>query len=155
MATGEVGLSEVGRLYEKLGGELRPFKKASGAVDIGHEVVYEKRLSEADVAFFGLASGDLNPIHFSEEAASKTRFGTRVVHGMLTASLASAAVARLPGVVVLLEDCFRYLAPVRIGDRVRVEGVVTEKEGNRYRVEFKFFAGGRVVAEGYLKILIW
>lgn len=155
MADRKVGLSEVVKVYEELGGELKPFEKFEGGVDVGYRVVYEKRLSEVDVMFFGLASGDMNPIHFSEEAAARTKFGTRVVHGMLTASLASAAVARMPGVVVLLEDNVRYLAPVRIGDRVRVEGVVTEREGGRYRVEVKFFVGEKIVAEGYLKVLIW
>jgi len=52
-------------------------------------VVYEKRITEVDVAFFGLVSGDLNPLHFDEELASRTKFGGRVVHGALTTSLVS------------------------------------------------------------------
>ena len=74
---------------------------------------------------------------------------------MLTTSLASAAVARLPGTVVLLEAGFRYLRPVRVGDTVRVVGEVVERDGNRYRIEVKCLVGERVVAEGYGKILLW
>jgi len=152
---GEIGLKELSKLYSDAGGELKGFEKFGGELVVGYRITYEKKLTEADVAFFGLVSGDLNPIHFDEEVAAKTRFGGRVVHGMLTTSLVSAAVARLPGTVVLLEDGFKYLAPVRVGDTVRVEGVVSEKEKNRYRIEVKCLVGEKVVAEGYVKVLIW
>ena len=148
-------LDEVREFYQKYGGELKEFEKFEGSVDVGYRIEFEKRIEEIDVCFFGLASGDLNPIHFDEEVASKTRFGGRVVHGMLTTSLASAAVARLPGTVVLLEAGFRYLRPVRVGDTVRVVGEVVERDGNRYRIEVKCLVGERVVAEGYGKILLW
>jgi len=152
---GEVRLRELSRIYSEAGGELKEFEKFRGEFEVGARITYEKRLTEADVVLFGLVSGDLNPVHFDEEAASKTRFGGRVVHGMLTTSLVSAAVARIPGTVVLLEDGFRYTAPVRIGDTVRVEGVISEREKNRYRIEVRCWVGERVVAEGYVKILIW
>lgn len=155
MGGGEVGLKEVSSFYSEAGGELKEFKKLDGELTPGSRITYEKRLTEVDVAFFGLASGDLNPLHFDEEAASRTRFGGRVVHGMLTASLVSAAVARIPGTVVLLEEGFKYLAPVRVGDTVRVEGVISEKEKNRYRIEVKCSVGGKVVAEGYVRVLVW
>ncbi len=73
----------------------------------GYRIEYEKMLTEVDVTFFGLASGDLNPVHFDEDFASKTKFGGRVIHGMLATSLVSAAVARMPDTIVLLEQSFR------------------------------------------------
>ncbi len=148
-------MRELSKIYSEAGGELKEFEKFKGEFEVGARITYEKRLTEADVALFGLVSGDLNPVHFDEEVASKTRFGGRVVHGMLTTSLVSAAVARIPGTVVLLEDSFRYTAPVRIGDTVRVEGIISEKERNRYKIDVKCWVGERVVAEGYVKILIW
>ena len=148
-------MRELSKIYSEAGGELKEFEKFKGEFEVGTRITYEKRLTEADVALFGLVSGDLNPVHFDEEVASKTRFGGRVVHGMLTTSLVSAAVARIPGTVVLLEDSFRYTAPVRIGDTVRVEGIISEKERNRYKIDVKCWVGERVVAEGYVKILIW
>jgi 3-hydroxybutyryl-CoA dehydratase len=104
---------------------------------------------------FGLVSGDFNPVHFDEEFAAKTKFGGRVVHGMLTTSLVSAMVAMLPGTIVLLENCFRYTSPVKIGETVRVEGEVVEKEKNRFKVEVRCLVDERVVAEGWVKILAW
>jgi 3-hydroxybutyryl-CoA dehydratase len=148
-------MSEMKGIYRKLGGEIKSFEKFGGEVDVGYKIQYEKRINEADIEAFGLISGDFNPVHFDEEFAKTTKFGGRVVHGMLTTSLVSAAVARMPGIVVLLESYFKYTAPVRIGDVVRVEGEVVEKEKNRYKLEVKCFVGDRVVAEGWVKILIW
>ena len=117
----------------------------------GYRIEYEKRLTDVDVSFFGLASGDLNPVHFDEDFAGKTKFGGRVVHGMLTTSLVSAAVARMPGTIVLLEQNFRYVSPVRIGDMVKVEGIVTEMIKNRCKVDVKCFVDDKVVVEGWVK----
>ena len=47
---------------------------------------------------FAAVSGDNNAMHVNEEFAATTRFGGRIAHGFLTASVISAAVAnRLPG----------------------------------------------------------
>lgn len=150
MAAGEIEL-----IYSKMGGEIKEFKKFEGTLDVGYKIVYEKKITDADVKLFGLVSGDLNPVHFDDEFASKTKFGGRVIHGMLTTSLVSAAVARMPGTIVLLENFFKYTSPVRPGDLVRVEGVVVEKERSRFKVDVKCLVDGKVVAEGYVKILAW
>ncbi len=143
-------------VYIKSGGEVKEFHKFEGEIRLGYKFEYTKRISEVDVELFGLVSGDLNPVHFDEEFASKTKFGGRVVHGMLTTSLVSAAVARLPGIVVLLETYFRYKAPVRIGDEVRVEGTITEiDEKKRCKVDVKCFVNDRVVVEGWVKVVLW
>ena len=47
---------------------------------------------------FAEVTGDRNPIHLSEHFAAKTPFGTRIAHGLYTASLISAVLGtRLPG----------------------------------------------------------
>ncbi len=148
-------MMELEEVYRKLGGEVKKFEKFSGQLDMGYEIIYEKRITEADVYLFGLMSGDFNPIHFDEEFAKRTRFGERVAQGMLTTSLVSAAVARIPGIVVLLETYFKYTAPVKIGDLVRIQGTVVEKEKNRYKLNIKCAVEDRLVAEGWVKILIW
>jgi len=148
-------LEELKGIYCKKGGELKPFEKFEGKVQEGYRIEYKKGITDVDVAFFGLASGDLNPVHFDEEFASKTKFGGKVVHGMLTTSLVSAAVARMPGTIVLLEQNFRYVSPVRIGDTVKVKGVVTEVVKNRCKVEVNCFVDDKVVAEGWVRVLIW
>ncbi len=142
--------------YIKSGGEFKEFRKFEGDVKPGYKFEYSKKISEVDVELFGLISGDLNPVHFDEEFASETKFGGRVVHGMLTTSFVSAAVARLPGIVVLLETYFRYRAPVRIGDEVRVEGTVAEvDEKRRCKIDVKCLVNDKVVVEGWVKVVLW
>lgn len=147
--------SELKGLYLKLGGDYREFKKLSGEVDVGFRFSFSKKISEADIQLFGLVSGDMNPIHFDEEFAKRTKFGGRVAHGMLTTSLVSTALAMLPGTVVLLETSFKYTSPVRIGDLVTAECEVVEREKNRLKVNAVCKVGDKVVAEGWAKILLW
>ncbi|MCQ4153181.1 MAG: MaoC family dehydratase [Archaeoglobales archaeon] len=147
--------SELKGLYLKLGGDYREFKKLSGEVDVGFRFSFSKKISEADIQLFGLVSGDMNPIHFDEEFAKRTKFGGRVAHGMLTTSLVSTALAMLPGTVVLLETSFKYTSPVRIGDLVTAECEVVEREKNRLKVNAVCKVGDKVVAEGWARILLW
>jgi len=42
-----------------------------------------RTITEADLTFFSMISGDWNPIHCNVEFAKKTRYGERVVHGVL------------------------------------------------------------------------
>ncbi len=148
-------LEELKEIYRKYGGSVIDYEKFDGEVDVGYRIEYEKRIEEVDVCFFGLASGDLNPIHFDEQVAKTTRFGGRVVHGVLTLSIVSAAVARMPGLPVLLDLSFRFMKPVRIGDTVRVAGEVVDKDGKKYRLNVTCLVGDEVVAEGNATTLLW
>ncbi|MEM0351204.1 MAG: MaoC family dehydratase [Archaeoglobaceae archaeon] len=150
-----MNFSELLEFYKKMGGDFKEFKKISAQLDVGFRFSYSKRISEADVNLFGLISGDMNPIHFDENFAKQTKFAGRVVHGMLTTSLVSTAVAMLPGIVVLLETNFNYLAPVRIGDVVNVECEIVEREKNRYKVKVECKVDEKKVVDGWVRILIW
>ena len=89
--------------------------------NVGEKTVTEKRtITEADIVLFAGVSGDNNAMHVNEEFAAKTRFGGRIAHGFLTASVISAAVAnRLPGPgTIYLGQQMRFKAPVRPGDTV-------------------------------------
>ena len=64
----------------------------------GMRATFSKTITEADIVLFAAVSGDNNALHVNEEFAATTRFGGRIAHGFLTASVISAAVAnRLPG----------------------------------------------------------
>ena len=67
-------------------------------LEVGMTASFAKTISEADIVLFAGASGDNNAIHINEEFARTTTFKGRIAHGMLTASVISAAIAgRLPG----------------------------------------------------------
>jgi acyl dehydratase len=89
-------------------------------VEIGNQATLNRHFSLQDVESFARVTGDENPLHLDEEFASKTRFGKRIVHGMLTASLISAVLGNtLPGPgSIYIEQTLRFLAPVYIGDTV-------------------------------------
>ena len=86
----------------------------------GMSATFSKTITEADIVLFAGVSGDNNAMHVNEEFAAKTPFGGRIAHGILTASVISAAIAnRLPGPgTIYLGQQMRFKAPVRPGDTV-------------------------------------
>ena len=104
-------------------------------IELGDVVKLSKELSAADVEAFAEASGDTNRLHLDADYAAGSRFGRRIVHGTLVTGTISAAVARLPGLIVYLSQDTSYLGPVDIGERVTAVGEVVEDLGNdRYRL---------------------
>ena len=96
---------------------------------VGDSAEITKKIEQADVDAFADVTGDHNPVHVDEEFAKTTRFGRRIAHGMLTASLISAVLAnKLPGEgSVYLGQTLQFVAPVFPGDeitaRVTVKGI--------------------------------
>jgi acyl dehydratase len=72
--------------------------------------------------------GDFNPHHVDETYAQQSRFGTRILHGMLTSAIMGAAVGmRFHGTALAyLEHNTRFTAPVRAGDTLTTTWTVTE-----------------------------
>ena len=86
-------------------------------------------IKEKDLDDFAKLTGDNNPIHMDESYASKSRFGERVVHGMLSASFISTIIGtKLPGKGALwISQTLDFLAPARIGDEITVIARVKNK----------------------------
>jgi len=118
----------------------------------GMSASFAKTITEADIMLFAAASGDNNAIHINEEFARSTQFDGRIAHGMLTASVISAAIAgRLPGPgTVYLGQNVRFKAPVKPGDTVRATVTVREMFPERRRVSLTTVCtvNGKVVIEG-------
>ncbi len=106
-------------------------------VDIGYKTTHTKVVTEADINLFAEVSGDFNPVHISEEYAKKTFFGGRIAHGALVQALLSAAMAKLPGLVVFLSQSVRFLKPVRIGDTITAVAEVIETRRDKGIVTLK------------------
>ena len=87
-----------------------------------------KTVSSSDVVGFAEVTGDRNPIHLSEHFAAKTTFGTRIAHGLYTASLISAVLGtRLPGPgAIYISQTLNFRAPVKIDDTVDVTVTVVK-----------------------------
>jgi len=91
-------------------------------------------VTESDVVLFAGITGDFNPAHVNEVEASKSRFGGRIAHGILSAGFISACIAmKLPGPgTIYLTQSLKFTRPVRIGDTVTARVEVLEwNEGKR------------------------
>src|SRR4051795_2628599 len=103
---------------------------------LGMSATYAKTITEADIVLFAGVSGDNNAIHTNEEFAASTVFKGRIAHGMLSASVISAAIAnKLPGPgTIYMSQNLRFRAPVRAGDTVRATVTVKELIPEKHRV---------------------
>jgi len=120
-------------------------------VDVGYKVSHIKTVADADVHTFAEVSGDFNPVHVREEYAKKTLFGGRIAHGALMQAYLSAAMAKLPGLVIFLSQTLKFLKPVRIGDTITAKAEVTETRRDKGIVILKNVCAnqnGEVVVEG-------
>jgi 3-hydroxybutyryl-CoA dehydratase len=95
---------------------------------VGDSAEITKKIEQADIDAFASVTGDHNPVHVDAEFARTTRFGKRIAHGMLTASLISAVLAnKLPGEgSVYLGQTLKFVAPVFPGDEITARVTVKE-----------------------------
>jgi 3-hydroxybutyryl-CoA dehydratase len=127
--------------------------KTIDQLNIGDKASLTKQITESDVLRFAEVTGDRNPIHLDPEYASKTRFKERIAHGMLIASLISAAIStRLlgPGTIYVSQS-LEFKAPVKLGDVIQAEVELIEKIPEKNRVRLKTTCrnqDGTVVIDG-------
>lgn len=95
---------------------------------VGQTASFRKTITDADILLFSAVSGDINPIHIDDVYAITTKFGRRVVHGMLTASLLSAVMGtKLPGPgAIYLSQTLKFLKPVYVNDTISAIVEITE-----------------------------
>jgi 3-hydroxybutyryl-CoA dehydratase len=121
-------------------------------LSIGMSETLKRTIDSSDVVGFAAVTGDRNPIHLSEHFAAKTPFGTRIAHGLYTASLISAVLGtRLPGPgAVYISQTLNFRAPVKIGDTVDVNVTVAEliPDKRRARLACQCTVGDEVVLDG-------
>jgi 3-hydroxybutyryl-CoA dehydratase len=95
-------------------------------LNVGDGAELSKMITDEDIRAFAELTGDFNPVHTDDEYARTTRFGRRIAHGMLGASLISAVIAnKLPGRgSVYLSQTLRFTSPVYPGDTVTARATV-------------------------------
>ena len=101
---------------------------SSVAPQVGDKATRTRAVRERDIELFTELTGDRNPLHYDEEAASRSRFGGIIVQGGVTTGLLNAVVAEdLPGPgSVFLHVDWSFKAPVRPGDEITAEVEVLE-----------------------------
>ncbi len=127
------------------------------AIEVGTKKVVSKIITQQDVEIFARITGDYNPLHLEKDFADRTVFKGRIVHGMLVASLISAALSKFAGVVVYLSQSLSFLKPVRAGDRIEATAEVVEKIEERRRLRLRTVCKnqkGEVIVDGEAKVKI-
>lgn len=127
-------------------------------LNIGDKASTERTLVEKDLVLFAAVSGDVNPIHLDADYAATTNFKQRIAHGAWSASLISATLATVmpgPGTVYLSQS-LKFMRPVAIGDHLKIEVEVANKNEKTKRVEFKCQVTnqeGKTVTRGTAEVL--
>lgn len=108
-------------------------------LEVGLSAESTTTITEAHLVLFSGLTGDFNPVHVNERAASRSRFGGRIAPGMLTAGLVSAVLGtKLPGPgSVYVSQTLRFRAPVHPGETVTARVEVTEVVPDRRRVRLR------------------
>jgi len=102
-------------------------------VGVGARASRSRAVTAEDIERFTAISGDRNPLHYDEAAASASRFGEIIVQGGITSAILNAVVAEdLPGPgTVFLEVAWKFTAPVRPGDTITGEVEVTDARADK------------------------
>jgi len=100
---------------------------------VGDKASRTRRVRREDIALFTELTGDRNPLHYDEAAATRSRFGGLIVQGGVTTGLLNAVVAEdLPGPgSVFLHVDWSFKAPVKPGDEITAEVEVLEARADK------------------------
>ena len=142
--------------------KLDQFNKLHGFfiqdLKVVQEAILSKTITEADIANFSGVTGDNNPVHISDDFASKTIFKKRVAHGFFTASLISTLIAtKLPGPgSIYISQTLKFLAPAYIGDNILTRVIIQkiDKEKRRVNLLTECFISNKKILTGEAEILV-
>jgi acyl dehydratase len=126
--------------------------------EIGATASRARTVQARDIELFTEMTGDRNPLHYDEAAASASRFGGIIVQGGVTSGLLNAVVAEdLPGPgTVFLHVDWDFKAPVRPGDEITAEVEVLEAREDKPLTKLRTTItnqDGTVVLDG--SALVW
>lgn len=126
-------------------------------ISLGDSVTETFQVSAEAVERFGIAVGDLNPLHIDPVAAAASRFGRPIAHGTLIMGYISAMLGqKLPGPgSVYLVQFSEYRAPVYVGDEVSVTLTVAQLFSRGVaRMTHEVRVGNRLAVTGYSDVLL-
>jgi 3-hydroxybutyryl-CoA dehydratase len=120
---------------------------------VGDTVSHTVLVTEQMVLGFADLTGDHNPVHTDESYARRTRFKSRIAHGLFPQGLISMlAGTRLPGPgAILLSNSAKFKNPIHIGDTVTAEIRVKSVRSDKPIIGLKSLCtnqNGETVMEG-------
>ena len=108
-------------------------------IKVGDEASLTRTITEVHIVNYAGLTGDWNPVHADAEHAAQSMFGERIAHGMLVAGLISAVLGtQLPGPnSIYLGQDLNFVAPVKIGDTIKVVVTVTDKRDEKRIIKLR------------------
>jgi len=106
-------------------------------IAVGASASFSKTLTAEDIRKFAEVSGDDQPLHLDPAFAARSRFKEPIAHGILSASVISAAIGTklAPGkVIIYLSQNLRFRAPVKPGETITATCTATAVDAERSRV---------------------
>jgi len=94
---------------------------------VGEQFVRRERITARHLDEGARLIGDYNPLHVDEAFAARSRYGGRILHGVVTSALVGAELGMVYAGTAIgyLEHNARFLAPVHIGDELTITWTVT------------------------------
>jgi acyl dehydratase len=94
---------------------------------LGERFVRRERITARHLDDGARLIGDFNPLHVDEAFAARSRYGGRILHGVITSALVGAELGMVYAGTAIgyLEHAARFHAPVRIGDELTITWTVT------------------------------
>jgi acyl dehydratase len=127
----------------------------------------ERTLTEAELSWACMATGDWHPIHASVPFAAASPLGRRTFHGGYGIFLTLGMAAHYPEVgarnaIALGTEAWKFTAPLFVGDTVHVEveiaGLRRTSDGKRVIVQRRVLLvkdGGVISQEGTANLLVY
>lgn len=97
------------------------------------------RFTQEQVINFSAITGDYNPIHLDDSFAAETKFGKKIIHGLLSSSVFSKIIGMdFPGKgSVYLSQTLKFLQPMYVDTDYIAYVEITEIIPEKYRFVLK------------------
>lgn len=107
-------------------------------------------VTRAALVRYAGASGDFNPIHYSDRVATSVGLPGVIAHGMYTMALAARALDEWTGNAPVLEYGCKFTNPVVVpdddeGTELEISGTVKSVDGGRATIALQVMCDGKKV----------
>jgi len=103
--------------------------KGYNEIHIGDRFNSAMTVTETHLVLGAGLIGDFNPVHVNEQFARESRFGSRILHGVITSAIMGGPMGMVfhGTAIAYLEHNCRFRAPVRAGDTLHTTWTLVEK----------------------------
>lgn len=104
--------------------------KGYNEISVGDSFESAMTITETHLVLGAGLIGDFNPLHVNQQRAEASRFGGRVLHGVITSAIMGGPMGMVfhGTAIAYLEHNCRFRAPARPGDTLTTIWTISEKQ---------------------------